>query len=884
MGPADPVSPTFKFMIDLELIFSHLGFPNTKCMKDGRCSKRYPRAFAAQTTLDIDSYPTYCHPDNGRTVIINGVAVDNRWIVPYCAWLSRKYDCHINVEVCSSVGTVKYIHKYVYKGPDCATIALSNVDEIQQHIDSRYISASEAAYHLHRFPMHQEVPNVVRLTVHLPNEQLIVFNPDAQLDVIAEQAQRKVTTLMGFFTANRDNIPGARHYTYQEFPQHFVWKDRKAWAPRKKGFAYGRMYFVPPIAGEKFYLRMLLTVAKGPTSFADLRMVEGNELPTFKDACLARGLLEDDDEWIRCLREGATFQTGHGLRNLFATILLHCNPTHPHLLWHEFKSHLCDDLRHRMEFLNYPPAQIVEENIYDYGLHLLELTLLKSGKRLADFRPMPLPVHDWEAHPENRLIMEELNYNRNQELANATTRAAQFNPKQAAAYEAIIASALGQDKHLFFLHGPAGTGKTFVYNTICARLRGEGKIVLCVASSGIASQLLIGGRTAHSRFKIPLDIHEDSTCSITVTSQLGALLRETSLIIWDEVPMQHRFCAEAVDRTMRDVCNVHDKPFGGVTVVFGGDFQQILPVVPHGSCEDVVGASLSRSRLWQRIQVLHLRTNMRLDENPENREFANWLLDIGSGRNLQPDGHIKLKNNMSCGNSINDLVSSTYPAISEAHPDQYFLERTILSSRNDDVDDINRKVLRQFPGEERHYFSADTITPGNLEQGLNVYPVEYLNSLKGSGLPLSRLTLKEGAPLMLLQNLNPLEGLCNGTRMVVIGMRPHVLQVRLLEGSHAGQTALIPRITLTASNDELPIPLQRRQFPVRLAFAMTINKSQGQSVRYVGIDLRSSVFTHGQLYVALSRSTSGDRIKLLLPPRHTTLSTPNIVYPEVLLS
>ena len=122
----------------------------------------------------------------------------------------------------------------------------------------------------------------------------------------------------------------------------------------------------------------------------------------------------------------------------------------------------------------------------------------------------------------------------------------------------------------FFLSGPGGTGKTFVYNTLCYALRGQKKIVICVASSGIAALLLIGGRTSHSRFKIPIKIHKSSTCSIKKNS-LEADLRSTDMIIWDEVPMQHHHIVEAADRTLKDIRN-SDQLFGGLTIVFGGDF------------------------------------------------------------------------------------------------------------------------------------------------------------------------------------------------------------------------------------------------------------------------------------------------------------------------
>jgi hypothetical protein len=134
---------------------------------------------------------------------------------------------------------------------------------------------------------------------------------------------------------------------------------------------------------------------------------------------------------------------------------------------------------------------------------------------------------------------------------------------------------------------------------------------------------------------------------------------------------------------------------------------------------------------------------------------------------------------------------------------------------------------------------------------------------------------------MLLRNIDPTNGLCNGTRMILLEIRPMVLRCRILGGDYAGNVVFIPRITIDPSED-IPVNLYRRQFPVRLAFVMTINKAQGQSIINVGIDLRSPIFSHGQLYVALSRCTSSDRIKVLFPEDSDTTSTSNIVYPEVL--
>ena len=235
-------------------------------------------------------------------------------------------------------------------------------------------------------------------------------------------------------------------------------------------------------------------------------MFNGIMHSTFREACLAIGLLQDDGEWRQCLLEALSMQTGVQLRHLFATLLLFCCPTKPEQLWNDFRQHICDDLRYRLQCTGCQNPQDAE--IFDYGLWLLKQILVKtSRKHLKDFPDMPLPENAWEYEDENPLIGEQLSYNRDHERALAEERTAQLNAEQHYAYTQIISSIESRAGQAFFLNGPGGTGKTFIYNTVCNTVRSWGKIVLCVASSGIAALLLCGGRTAHSMFKIPLSLN-----------------------------------------------------------------------------------------------------------------------------------------------------------------------------------------------------------------------------------------------------------------------------------------------------------------------------------------------------------------------------------------
>ncbi|XP_076951991.1 uncharacterized protein LOC143625576 [Bidens hawaiensis] len=193
---------------------------------------------------------------------------------------------------------------------------------------------------------------------------------------------------------------------------------------------------------------------------------------------------------------------------------------------------------------------------------------------------------------------------------------------------------------LCFVYGHGGTGKTFLWTTIIAALHSTGKIVLAVSASGIASLLLPSGRTTHSRFKIPLDMTNESTCNIKKNTQLAQLMNETTLIIWDEAPMSDKKCFETLNRSLRDIFNNNHLPFGGRSMLLGGDFRQILPIVPKAPKTTIIASSLPRSHLWPHFKVFKLTENMRLHRpNLTNQQrdlicsFSSWLVDVGD-RNI----------------------------------------------------------------------------------------------------------------------------------------------------------------------------------------------------------------------------------------------------------
>ena len=317
----------------------------------------------SETQSDGDGYPLYRRraPEHGGKtfkIMLNGssTVIDNRWIVPYNPLLSRMFQAHINVEIANSVKAIKYVCKYVYKGTDLASFQIVDktnnmYDEVTAFEVGRYISSNEAAWRLMSFPVHQHHPPVEHLNVHLENGERVMFKSDATKDDILPPKPTKLTAF--FSLCNNDEF--ARGLLYADVPTFYIWNNKeKQWKRRKQGQriqptifkakTLARMYSVHPNQYECYFLRLLLTRKHGPTSFKDLKTVDDVIHSTFRSACCALGMLQNDDMWKNTLRDATECQTPETLRDLFVVMLLYCNVSNPLQLWTEFSKDFSEDI------------------------------------------------------------------------------------------------------------------------------------------------------------------------------------------------------------------------------------------------------------------------------------------------------------------------------------------------------------------------------------------------------------------------------------------------------------------------------------------------------------------------------------------------------------
>ncbi|XP_021996112.1 uncharacterized protein LOC110893307 [Helianthus annuus] len=326
---------------------------NSPCMVDRKCSKKFPKKFVNETCLDKKGFPVYRRRDSGHSVVKSRLNVDNRYVVPYSKVLLKRYQAHINVEWCNQLGSIKYLFKYINKGPDRTTLRAGTF---------------------------------IRLPFHLPGQQNVVYGADDDIDEVLNKPSIASTMFLSWMKCN-ERLPEARELTYVEFPSKYVFKlNTRSWDVRKRHPSIGRIHSVFPSAGEAYYLRILLNKVKGLKSFEDIRTVNGTLYPTFKDACYALGLLDDDNKYIEAIKEASLYGTATFLQTLFGTMLMSGSLSRPDFVWEKTWMYLSDDILYRQEkHLKVDVLHYSDEDIKNLDLLEIQKFLLRNNSSLKNF-------------------------------------------------------------------------------------------------------------------------------------------------------------------------------------------------------------------------------------------------------------------------------------------------------------------------------------------------------------------------------------------------------------------------------------------------------------------------------------------------------------------
>ena len=319
---------------------------------------------------------------------------------------------------------------------------------------------------------------------------------------------------------------------------------------------------------------------------------------------------------------------------------------------------------------------------------------------------------------DGRDVLDERNHFHDGLFEEAQCNLAKLNKEQRKVFDLVKESIESGDGSIIAIDAPGGTGKTFTLNTLLSYVRGQEQIAIATAMSAIAANLLPGGRTLHSKFNAPVtNIHDQSRCSIKENSSLEKLILQTKLIIIDEVTMASKLLIEALDRSLRDVCK-KDKPFGGIAVVFSGDWRQCLPVIPKAGKEQILAETMKESYLWQSAKVEKLKINMRLQQGGEDYiEFNEWLLKVGEGREETfPEvgqDMIKIPEKLkSKSKSLEEFCDEIFPGIKDVVRDglnkgftddlwqDWITNRAIICPTNDDCQEVNEQMIKKISENE----------------------------------------------------------------------------------------------------------------------------------------------------------------------------------------
>jgi len=868
----------------------------------GPCSRGYTNTDVRHATaFDEKGYPLYKRPLH-----------EDLRVVPHCKDILLDWKGHCNVEFAGSTYTVLYLYGYLFKGNKKLRVELGNTDDVDRedeitlHLRGRMVTSNDAFWRIMGYDTYPAPdPSVMKIKVKTP------------VALQMEREKFKTCDLEVYFcrpeNAEMNDLSFSAFYqTFDsgyKYPQYALGNEHNLYEIQGLNIKAGRTMYIYRrrhkekiivrlgmiyiTAGEIYYLRLLLFHYPA-RSFQDLCTVGATVHTSFQSAAFARGIITDTTEASKCFEEAATISTERELRSLFVTLTLHGFPTVHIYNDPELRSYMLEDFLHQPNMTR-PLAENMLLRDLAERLSFDNLTLSEFGlpepQAMDTMLQRILLQHNAAASTETLLQLEN-------EMPNTDEMNEAFN---------YIQECLQSKRTAFILIlGIAGSGKTCFSKKILALTRSMSMIALGCSSTWLAAQLYDDFVSAHSLYELSVpDEDDDNAESQIVYSRIRnkpekkELLEHMTLNLWDEMLSNDKECFQAAFYAMNG--------FRNKIIVCVGDKRQIAPVVANGSPVQITKAHFFSSEFIEIFKVFEFTKNLRLrglqtqqhddvaaTAYEKQQRYANMLLDLGNG--TFNSGEVLDMN------FVNEELHSTVVHIvhmraltSEEEVLQFLLPsgfqynliafRAILAPTNERCDTWNSTIQNLNPKEEHVLYSADKFNDIDDPRGVlaTMMTPDVLAKFKRVHVPPHALHLKINDICLLMTTLSKKDGLTKNTRLRIVYISTYRIRVCTLDSTNPTYHT-IPRIRFVFKLPFGSYSMHRTQFPLRLAYCITFNKAQGQSLDWVVVDATEPSFSHGHTYVAYSRVHDADHIATYVRADQVLddgVIITNVVYPDL---
>ena len=879
---------------------------NNGCLNEfGKCKRKYnDNQTTSETTWDERGYPVYKRPEP-----------KDRRVIPHSREVVLDWDGHANLEFAATTFCVFYLYSYIFKGSKKVRLEVTSQDaqdEIQVFLRGRLLTSMDAMWRVlgyHTYPSPYPAVRVVK--PKLPKDVSLVLRDKHLCDIFVyfkrpfNLAHLKFTEFFNTYDykykleeARFSRVSGVSD-TYYQVEESSLNKKFFIYTRKRPQDVFTRLSWVPPEVGELFYVRQMLY--KFPLqSFEDMLLVNGRQCGTFQEAAKERGLITSLNDSVSTFREATLYYPPKGLRALFVTMSVFGYPTQVIFTSPETKNFMLLDFLVADTPQGYLEAeQKLLEDLHD--------RFSRESKSILDYG---LP----EPHVIKSVLQRETELigttEENEAWLNQLNQESPLTSEMQEAYDVITQAIRSGETGYFLVRGIGGSGKTQFAKKIFAFTRSLGKIVKGCAATALAAQNFHGMdfETAHSLFKCPIVDDPESydhinmiRCDTTKYPQQTELISAMSVVLWDEIFSSDKLVFNATQLSY---------DFSGKVLIGFGDEGQIPPVVKYGTRSDIVNSSIVKHRQWGSFRVFKFTKNLRLlaseaSTDPTDleamayigrqKQYAKLCEMVRSGSNF--DVNIQcLSEHPTSGETIIRLPLSRFftdyqSALNYLYPSGFnspeLHKRAILCSTNELVAEWNFKVQSLNPSHPIHLVAKTKPKSHDDPSGelSGMLTEDVCCSYEDNSVPDHILTLKVGDVCLVVRTLSRKDHLANNTRVRILEVREKLVKIETISDL-TPRVFLVPRINFTVKSKFGGFEITRTQFPLRLAYAITYNKSQGQTIPTSLIDIRSCPFTHGHLYVAMSRAEDVDQTAFFCfesQVEEGAVTVTNVVYPELLL-